>query len=430
MRRRLVLAIVAVATAAVVLFAVPLGLVMRSSYRDHDLARLQRDTLAATRELDLGRSSSDSVELSSGSDVIGVYARGGRRVAGRGPRVPDGLVRAVLASGRAAERSGARELLVAVPLLSNESVTGVVRAARSDDAVDERVHRAWFALGALASALIGAAGLAASVLGRRLARPLERLAVTARRLGDGDFAVRFTASGVPEVDAVGAALDTTAQRLDDLVSRERAFSADASHQLRTPLAALRLELEAIELDGPSTPELTAALGQVDRLQATVDTLLKAARDAPQRAGHTDLEALLDDARQRWHSTLAARGRPLRTLVRASSPVAAAAPGVVSEVVDVLISNAHEHGAGTITVTVRDTAGWLAVDVGDEGPGFTGEPEDVFMRRSEAAEGHGIGLALARSLAHAEGGRLTVTNARPGPVFTLLIAKCADHGDAC
>jgi signal transduction histidine kinase len=303
-------------------------------------------------------------------------------------------------------------------------VAGAVRAARSDDAVDERVHRVWFALGALAGGVIAAAALAASVLGRRLARPLERLATSARRLGDGDFAVPFPASGVGEVDAVGAALDTTAKRLDDLVTRERAFSVDASHQLRTPLAALRLELEAIELDRPSTPELTAALGQVDRLQATVDTLLKAARDTPQRPGHTDLEALLEDARERWHAKLAARGRPLRTLLCASSPVAAAAPGVVSEVVDVLISNAYQHGAGAVTVTVRDAAGWLAVDVADEGAGLTGETEDVFTRRSQAAEGHGIGLPLARSLAHAEGGRLTVTNVRPGPVFTLLLQRAA------
>jgi signal transduction histidine kinase len=221
---------------------------------------------------------------------------------------------------------------------------------------------------------------------------------------------------------VGAALDATAQRLDDLVSRERAFSADASHQLRTPLAALRLELEAIELRTRGTPELPAALAQVDRLQATVDTLLKVARDAPERRAVTDLQTLLDESESRWRPGLAAWGRPLRTVVQTPDPVAAASPLVVSEVLDVLVWNADEHGSGAVTITVRDVHGWLAVDVADEGPGLTVDTEAVFTRRSDAAEGHGIGLALARSLAHAEGGRLSVTDAGPSPVFTLLLPR--------
>ncbi len=420
MRRRLVAAIVAVATAAVVLFAVPLGLVLRSSYRDEELARLQRDTLAATRAIDVSAAPGDPVELPRGPDAVAAYDGEGIRVAGRGPAVADDLVREALASGRAADRSAPDRLEVAVPLLTGERVTGAVRATRSDEAVSDRTHRAWLALAALAAALVAAAVLAALVLGRRLARPLERLGASARRLGEGDFTVRSSRSGVPEVDAVGAALDTTAQRLDDLVSRERSFSADASHQLRTPLAALRLELEAMELGGAGSPELTAALGQVERLQGTIETLLSVARDRPRQGARADLRALLDGVEERWRGVLADRGRPLRTIVHSAHPVAAASPGVVSEVLDVLLSNADRHGSGPVTVTVREVEGWLAVDVGDEGAGLTGAPEDTFERRSDAAEGHGIGLALARSLAHADGGRLTVTRAAPRPVFTLML----------
>src|SRR4051812_20561579 len=114
------------------------------------------------------------------------------------------------------------------------------------------------------------------VLGRRLAVPLERLARAARRLGQGDFASRAPRGGVAEADEIAAALDDTARRLGDLVARERAFSAGASHQLRTPLAALRIELEALELRSEAPPELARALAQVERLQTTIDTLLAVA----------------------------------------------------------------------------------------------------------------------------------------------------------
>src|SRR6185295_12731300 len=114
-----------------------------------------------------------------------------------------------------------------------------------------------------------------------------------------------------EVDEVGAALDATAARLDELLQRERAFSADASHQLRTPLQALRIELEAAELRGDAPPEVQTALRQVDRLEATIATLLAVARDVPRRGSAIDMGAVLEAARDRWHGPLAAESRPLR-----------------------------------------------------------------------------------------------------------------------
>jgi signal transduction histidine kinase len=417
-RRRLVLAIAGVATAAVALFAVPLAVVLQRNYRDEELLRLQRDAVAAARGIDLSRNRSDPVELPRTHDVLAVYDLGGRRVAGSGPTAAPGLVRAALRSGRPTDSAAGGRLLVAVPILTGERVSGAVRAERDDAGAVKDTHNAWLALAGLGVAIVLAAVLAALLLGRRLASPLERLATAASRLGEGDFSARAPRAGIREPDEVAAALDATAQRLDHLVSRERAFSADASHQLRTPLAALRIELEAATLGERTLPEIERALEQVDRLQSTIDTLLAVARDTPRSEAHTDLAALLDDVEDRWRGTLAAEGRPLRTAVRADDPVAHAAPAVTREVLDVLLDNAHRHGAGAVTISIRELDGWMAVDVGDEGPGFAGDPEQAFARGAGA--GHGIGLALARSLATAEGGRLAATNGGPGTVLTLLL----------
>ncbi len=414
------MAIATVAAAAVTLFAVPLGLVLAQTYRDRELLRLQRDTVAATRAVDLTPGTGDPIELPPTRDRLAVYDRAGRRQAGTGPASADGMLRAALASGRLGARSGGGRLIAAVPLIVNERVVGAVRAARTDAAVAEDAHNAWLTLAALGTGLILAAALTAIGLGRRLARPLERLAVDARRLGDGEFTVRAHRAAIPELDAVAVALDNTAQRLDDLLARERAFSADASHQLRTPLAALRVELEGLQLRGQQSPELAAALQQVERLQTTVDTLLAVARDVPRTGQQADISAVLDDVEARWRGPLAAEGRPLHSVRHADRPTTTAGRGVVSEILDVLVANAHQHGAGAVTLTVRDLHRSLAVDVADEGLGFPGDPEHAFRRRTASRDGHGIGLALARSLAEAEGGRLTVGRAAPQPILTLLL----------
>jgi signal transduction histidine kinase len=420
-RRRLILAIAGVATAAVALFALPLAVVLERSYREDELLRLQRDTIAATRRIDVRAPPQDPLELPTSHDSITVYDAAGRRVAGTGPVAADDLVRRALATGRPVEVDRSGKLQVAVPLVVGEQVRGVVRATRSDAAVARRAHRAWLLLGALALGVVALATAGAVLLARRLTAPLERLAAAARRLGEGDFAARAPRAGVAELDAVAGALDTTAARLDDMVTRERAFTADASHQLRTPLAALRLELEAMELRGEPAVELPVALGQVERLQTTVETLLAVARDAPRAGATADLGALVGEVEDRWRGPLAAVGRPLRISRGPSPALAQASPAVVSEILDVLISNALRHGRGAVSVRVRRREGTLGVDVMDEGPGPPGGADDAFVRRvgragGEGADGHGIGLALARSLAHAERGSLTVE----GATFTLLL----------
>ena len=433
MRRRLILAIAAVAAATLVLFAVPLGVVLRNEYRDEELLRLQRDTVAAARLIDLGADAGDPVELPPGHDRVAVYDGAGRRVAGRaaaGPSRADAVVADATRLRRPTTRIRSGALVVAVPLLSGERVTGAIRAQRSSSVVARRTHRAWLALTAAASAVLLLAVLAAVLLGRHLARPLERVAIAAGRLGDGDFSVRAPRGAIREVDAVADALDLTAQRLDGLIARERAFSSDASHQLRTPLAALRLELEALQLTTAHPAEIERALTEVDRLQQTIETLLAVARDHPRRDANCDLATLLTETEQRWRGRFADSARRLTLSLPGSEVAVRAGAHVVGEILDVLLDNAKRHGHGAVEIGLRTIdERWAEITVSDHGPGFTTDEPTAFARRSAGNDGHGIGLALARSLAHSQGGRLTITDPGPRPRIALTLPRSSEPAAA-
>ena len=415
------MAITAVAALSVALFGLPLAILAGRTYRDQEVLRLERDAISLTRTLDVDPTSPDPVELPAGTgDQIAVYDAHGRLVAGAGPAHADPTVTDARLHGRPSGGSATGMIVTAIPLISRERVTGVVRVARDDDVYTQRVHRAWWGLGGLALAVVLAAALAAWIIARRLTAPLVDVATSARRLGDGDFTVRTRRVDMPEVDAVARALDATAERLGGLVARERAFSADASHQLRTPLAALRIDLEALGLRGIAAPEIDAALQQVDRLQTTIDTLLAAARDDPRAPRAINLDAVLSTLQTEWSRHPRLEERVLHVEVGASHPIARISEGPLREILSVLVSNAIDHGAGAIRVHVRDaTGGWLAIDVTDQGPG-PDPSHDPFLRRE--GTGHGIGLALARALADAEGATLTLVRGGPRPTFSLLLPR--------
>jgi signal transduction histidine kinase len=322
-------------------------------------------------------------------------------------------------------------VMAAVPVTHGEDVIGAVLVTQQRSHVLGEVGLVWGAMAGLAAAAVIVTWLVAREQARRLARPLEDLEESARRLGDGDFSVRTRRGGIEEIDAVGAALDTTAIRLDDLLARERAFSADASHQLRTPLAGMRLRLEAAleRTDADPRQAIAASLVDADRLEAIIDELLGLAR-AGQAAstGPVDLDTLLGELAPEWAARLALHGRDLAVRVDSDAPDARASGAAVRQVLGVLVDNATMHGRGTVTVTVREAAGAVAVDVSDEGPGVQ-DPEGVlFSRQADRRDGHGIGLALARRLVEAEQGRLTLTRVSP-PVFTLLLPTAARGEDA-
>ncbi|MFI9047211.1 ATP-binding protein [Streptomyces sp. NPDC053427] len=434
MRRRILRAVVVAVVCAVVLFSVPLAVATLRLYRQDETRELQQlaDRVAVTVPADIHHPR-DPMELPHvESDTrVGVYDDGARLVTGAGPARGDRPVRDALAGRASSDRQGDR-LVAAVPAGTGERVRAVVRASSPADGPLHRAALTWAGMLALAVVAVGVGAVVGIRSSRRLAGPMEDLAATAVRLETGDLAARAAPSGLPEADKVATALNRAAERIGELLRRERAFSADASHQLRTALTGVRLELESALAAGAHAPGATAdpheamraALESLTRMESTLDDLLDLAREMPEQAP-LDVEVLLADAELRWHGELADVGRPLRFTVEEQLPSAVGSARAGRQILDVLLGNALAHGSGTVTVTARDTAGALAVDVEDEGPGLP-EGEDVFARRRGGANGevsgHGIGLALARSLAEAEGGRLMVSRRVPHPRFTWLVAR--------
>lgn len=431
MRRRILVAIMAVTALAVVLFAVPLAFAVAGLYHNEEILRLEREAAAAAERVPVEfPTSADTVELprQTGTRTFALYDHTGRRLAGTGPAHADAPTRAALRSG-VHDDTIAGALVAAVPLTRGEQIVGVMRAAAPTWVVDDRTRNAILLMVVIGTAVVAVSAVIAAWQARRLARPITVLAHTATALGRGDFTIRSDTTGVAEVDELSDALNRTAEQLDRMLSRERSFSEDASHQLRTALTGLRLTLEAAKLDPTVNRDvaLRDAVTQADRLDATIDDLLRLAREPSGRRAPLVVNAIIDELVATWHGRLAARGRPLRVIVHDDLPTAAAAPAAMRQILDVLLDNAARHGAGTVTVEARPaTGGGVAVEVRDEGPGIAGDPERIFERRSRDARGHGIGLALARSLAEAEGGKLLVTHRGPAPVFSLFLPSAHDE----
>jgi signal transduction histidine kinase len=423
-RSRIVALTVLAAALATALFAIPLAVAIARYFVADEHRELERiaDRAAIVVSGDPGASPGALRLPAAESDVeVTVYRANGTRVRGAGPLTAPDLARQALRGGVASGNLNGR-YAAAVPVSDGDTVAGAVLATTSRGQVYQRIGLAWLAMAGLALVAIAAAWLLARRLARRLTRPLDAIEAAAERLGDGDFSVRTNRSGIAELDSLGGSLDVTATRVGELVERERALAADLSHQLRTPLTGLRLGLEAA-LESPGTdlrPVLEQALHGADRLEATVADLLALARDTTHPGPRLQIERLLDDIRQRWHGVLASDNRPLWIRRETDLQQAALSHAAARQVADVLLDNAHRHGAGAVTVTVRDAADALAIDVADDGQGVAANRSDLFVRRSPDAGNTGIGLALARSLAEAEGARLTLTRRSP-PIFTLIVA---------
>lgn len=414
---------------ALVLFALPLAIMVRSALLAEERGELERVALAAAVQVDPAFPAGDPVELpvTEADNTVGVYDLSGRRKGGHGPQLADAITRRATA-GMAADGQVGADLVIAVPVSSVEHVDGIVRASAPMSVVWRRTLLAWALLFGLAGAALVTAVLIARHQARRLTKPLEALADASKRIADGELGTRAEPSGIPEINRVASTHNTMVERLAQMIERQAHFSADASHQLRTPLGGLLLELEAARTSPPGDlPRvIDDAAERIRGLTQTVDDLLDLARQHPDQwpaAAPRPLRDVIGGTERRWHGTLAREGR---RLVLDTDPAVRDWPvpaSLVTQVLDVLADNAVRHGHGTVVLTARDAAGMLAVEVTDEGT-IRLDPVAVFTRGTSSGDGHGIGLALARTIAEAGGGRLTITSRTPA-TFTLYLPLTGD-----
>jgi heavy metal sensor kinase len=363
----------------------------------------------------------------------------GDRVA-RAPLLPPAELRRALAGARVRRTTtlGATRYRIVARRATRGVHPRVVVAAESTAPIDRSVHRLLILLLLACPAAVIATAAGGWWLARRALRPIQRLTDDAREIGIERLAERLPmpATG-DEVARLAATLNLMLARIEAGVDEQRRLVADASHELRSPLAAMRAELDvslrADDLDPPAQAVLRSTREEVDRLSRIVDGLLtlahadQGALDLQRRP--LDLATVAAEAVARMEALADARAVTVET--RLAPAPARGDAGRLAQAVGNLLDNALEFGraGGTVTVSTGTDAAGAFVHVLDDGPGIPpAARERVFERfhrldasRTRATGGSGIGLAIVREIARAHGGRAwTESGPRGGSRFVLSV----------
>lgn len=427
MTRRLVIAMAALVAVVAVALAVPLAVIVNNDSRTIFVAGLENDTLRTASVLASQPPAEwqvtvDATAARTGARVLVVdtdlvlVADSDRTGVDRTFDRPE--ITAALAGNLASDVRYSQTLqqelrYVAAPVVQAGEVVAAVRLSLPESEVADVVARTRLTLIIFVVAVVIAAGLVAWLIAASIAAPLRRVAEVAEDLPD-DLSLRASADGPAEVRSIATALNRTAARLGELISRQQRVAADASHHLKTPLTGIRLRLEAIEdtaSDDDVRREAAAAMAEVDRLHRRIDQMLALARaDAVDGAEAVVMDVATVVAERCAEFDPVARERGLVISVHVpDEPVTARAPlGAVERAADEVLSNALDYARTSIIVSVSASPDGAVVTVSDDGRGVAPEDRDRiferFVRGSDAvAGGSGVGLAIVRELARAAGG---------------------------
>jgi signal transduction histidine kinase len=265
----------------------------------------------------------------------------------------------------------------------------------------------------------------ASLQARKFSEPMTQLAERAERLGAGESRFQPLVTGIGEVDRVSEVLARSAHQMTRSLASERDFASDASHQLRTPLTALLMRLEEISVTDDLKvvqEEAGIAIAQVERLTKVVDELLSRTRrghDAPPPS--VSLDSVIAALQREWQPAFEQARRSVRVHGQRGLSVRAT-PVALSQVLSTLLENSLAHGCGTVDVQARRSGPSVVVEVSDQGEGVSSTiAPHIFERSVSTAQSTGLGLALARDLAEANGGRLELIQAQPA-IFALFLSE--------
>jgi signal transduction histidine kinase len=436
-RRRLLISYLAVAALVLALLEVPLAVSYAHNERQDLAGKVQRDAVALSTLVEDSLESHTPVSPAvrriasnytneTGGRIVVVDARGRSLVDSEPttsidyssrPEIATALGGTIATGVRHSTTLHTDLMYVAVPVASSGVVHGAVRITYPMSEVNGRIHRYWTALALIAAVVLAVVASVAFVLSRWVVRPLEKLESVAERVGKGDLQVRSGLEGPPEVRRLAETFNAMVSQLDVLVHSQDEFVADASHQLRTPMTALRLRLENMQRDAEpeSARELGSALAEVERLSDLVDALLALAHadralPAPRPV---DLDRLVADRCDAWSAIAAEKGVTIDTRQEARhAPLAT--PGRLEQVLDNLIANALDATPSGSRIAIRtiDVGPTVAIHVEDEGPGMSAaQRERAFDRFWSGGEtdGFGLGLAIVYRLVRNDGGTVALEN---------------------
>ncbi|MFF4569471.1 ATP-binding protein [Streptomyces sp. NPDC001410] len=443
MRRRLLAVLMVLIGAATLLLSVPLAGSYAGGRTEHLLLQRRADAVRFADLADRVRTAADRAELSTeirryaelyGASVTVVDSAGrtlAQAGAGVSPSAADDVLGRAL-TGRSTERLptvrpwGPDRVVLAEPVGRDERVSGAVLLAVPTTAArwDVTVRWALIACGALTA--FAAAALVAAGITRWLMRPVRDLDRAVAGLASGSLETRAVSdTGPPELRSLRLHFNGMAEAVADSLGRQRAFVADASHQLRNPLATLVLQLENVEphlAPGPGRKEHARALDEAERLEELLDGLLALARVESGTAERTEQD-VSRGVRERvaaWQPVFEATGVTLSAAAVREGLRAPAVPDAVGRILDAVLDNAVKFvpSGGRVAVTAALADGEVVVRVADDGPGVPDDQLPLLTRRFARAPEHqnvpgsGLGLAIADEIARLSGGRLTTAGNRP------------------
>jgi len=331
------------------------------------------------------------------------------------------------------------DLVVVEPLGRDGLVIGAALTVSPTDELRARVLYDWALLAVGSLAAIALSGIVAWPITGWVVRPVRELDEASHAIAEGDLSARVQHSlGPPELRRLGASFNSMADTITTLVDRQRMFVSYASHQLRNPLAALRLRVEnlAVHLDGAGagTEDHALTIDEVDRLTRTCDGLLAIARADAQPAAPVvvDIARVADERTEAWQPMARRADVTLRRQGDPAVPALVTAD-LVDQILDILIDNAIKFGGAGATVTVAVSRaddsgaekGWVEVDVVDDGPGLPGADLAAATRpywrdpKHGDRPGSGLGLAIVATLVTSCGGRVDLSPAQPHGLHARL-----------
>jgi signal transduction histidine kinase len=450
--KRLLLSYLTIAAIVLVVLEIPLAIFYQQRETGRLTVDVERDatTLASLyedaleREASLDPTAAAGYAARSGARVVIVDDAGLSLIDTSGaayrdfstrPEIRSALGGRIATGKRRSDTLNTDLLYVAVPVASGGKVHGAVRLTMDTHAVTALVHRFWLGLGGVTAVVLAVMAGIGWTIARSVNRPLRKLHSSAARFATGDLAAAEPdPDAPPEIAALAATMNTMAQRLDQLLEEHRAFVADASHQLRTPLTALRLRLENLQsdLDGTENAEdLSAAIEETNRLSVLVADLLKLAR-AEQTAAPEPVD-LVELARERvdtWSAIADGAGIALDLTSPGDPVVVSAVHSGVEQILDNLVDNAITVSPADTRVSVTVSPGQREhrIIVADEGPGLADELKaqafDRFWRLDNSTPGTGLGLPIARALAEASGGSLLLQDSAAGGLAVTVALPVA------